>query len=228
MQTIEIPLSTRKIRAELYGSEKSEKQPGILFLPDIAGVIDSLRESADLLSKEGYLVVVPDLYSETGAIRYCMRMLFDEACRDNHSDNEHLAEVHEMVDHLKQMQGVDSDKIGVMGQCLTGGFALQMATRSDVAAPVVFHHSFGMKGSGMPPEDAAKVCRNVQGHFGGLDFLLTPHARVEKLKEQLQEKLEDKHYPTLPHGIPYFFRLTGEGREAWSNMLRFFKLHLSA
>ena len=46
--------------------------------------------------------------------------------------------------------------------------------------------------------------------------------RIEKLQEQLGEKLEANYY-TLPHGIPHFFFNTSEGKKAFQRMLQFIK-----
>ena len=222
-EKITIPLAERTINA-FYYSDGDEKKPGILFLPDLTGISDTIQESANLLSKEGYHVILPDLYSDMGTIRYCMQFLFNEAARENRStDNPPLQEVHEMIDFVKGLPQVDSERIGMIGQCLTGGFALQMAIRPDVKAPVVFHHSLGLSGSGFADEDARRVCQTVQGHYVYIDPMCPP-SKQKKLQQQLGDKLHHHMYSQLPHGIPHFFRRNEQGRRAWNTMLTFFRM----
>jgi carboxymethylenebutenolidase len=153
-------------------------------------------------------------------------MFFDRAFVTNEPDNPGVREVFEIIDQVKTIPGVDAARIGLIGQCLTGGFALHAALRDDVKAPVVFHHSFGVTGSGMPAESARAIAKCVQGHFVTIDPLC-PRSRVNELKEQLGAFLEVNYYDWLPHGIPHFFRRTDEGRRAYINMMRFLKMQLA-
>ncbi len=202
------------------------KQPAVIFLPDLTGVGETQLETARLLALEGFHVFVPDLFSHGGAAQYCLRMFFNKAFLTNESDNPGISEIHELIDRLKALPYVEADRLGVIGQCLTGGFALHTALRADVKAPVVFHHSLGITGSGMPEDKARAICKNVQGHYVQIDPMC-PRARVEQLKEQLGEHFEMNYYDWLPHGIPHFFRRTDEGRRAYINMVRFLKMQLN-
>ena len=222
-ERIFIPVSTGTFAAEFY-FEQGRKLPGIIFLHDITGIQESTRETARHLFREGYQVLIPDLFSKDGAWNYCVRMLFDKVCRDNEENNPAMMEIHELIEKFKAFEEVDSENIGLIGQCLSGGFVLQAAMRPDLKAPVVFHHSFGFSGSGMPKTCVPKVQHKIQGHFSNFDFI-TPKERVAELKTDLGEKLED-HYYDLPHGIPHFFELTSEGKRAYSNMLQFFRTNL--
>ena len=225
MHQIDINLSNRKLHAYFYPAD-TDKKPGILFLPDLTGINDTLKQSALALSKEGYHVLLPDLFSDMGMPQYCLRVLFTEAIRNNRSkQNPVLDEIHELIDHLKAVPGVDSERIGMIGQCLSGGFALHMAIRPDVKAPVVFHHGFGREGSGIPEEDAKKICKPIQGHFARFDAITT-EKMVTRLRLQLKDNLHYHYYTMLPHGIPHFFRRSDQGNRAWHTMLQFFRMQL--
>lgn len=219
-------LTNREINVHIFRGGP-QKLPAVIFLPDLTGVGEVQLESARLMALDGFHVFVPDLFSEEGVARYCLRMFFDLAFVTNAKDNPGVREVFELIDQIKMLDGVDTERIGIIGQCLTGGFALHAALRDDIKAPVVFHHSFGLVGSGMPEESARAICKSVQGHFVHVDPLC-PKSRIEKLKEQLGAHLEVNYYNWLPHGVPHFFRRTDEGRRAYINMMRFLKMQLSA
>ncbi|MCX7633616.1 MAG: dienelactone hydrolase family protein [Turneriella sp.] len=220
-----VALSNHGIDVHIFRISE-EKRPAIVFLPDLFGVGQTLLETAELLSLEGFQVFVPDIFSAEGIPRYCLRMFFDMAFVKNLADNPGVREVFEIIDWVKKQPYTDPERLGVVGQCLTGGYALHAALRPDVRAPVVFHHSFGITGSGMPEENARAICKKVQGHFVHIDPLC-PKSRVEKLKEELGQYLEVNYYDWLPHGIPHFFRRSEEGRRAYINMLRFLKMQLA-
>lgn len=218
-------LSNREIDVHVFQNGDA-KQPAVIFLPDLTGVGETQLETARILALEGFHVFVPDLFSHGGASQYCLRMFFNMAFVTNEAENPGVIEIHELIDQIKNLPYVEPTSLGVIGQCLTGGFALHTALRDDVKAPVVFHHSLGVTGSGMPEGSARAICKNVQGHFVQIDPMC-PRARVEKLKEQLGGYLEMNYYDWLPHGIPHFFRRTDEGRRAYINMVRFLKMQLN-
>jgi len=222
--TISFSLSNRTIDVHSFAAT-DKKLPGILFLPDLTGVQESQLETARLLTLEGFQVFVPELFTG-GAAQYCLRMFFNMAFVTNQADNPGAIEIHEIIDQIKNLEYVDASRIGVIGQCLTGGFALHAALRDEVKAPVIFHHSFGITGSGMPEADARSICKKVQGHYVKIDPFC-PKSRVDQLKEQMGDYLDVNYYDWLPHGIPHFFRRTDEGRRAYINMVRFLKMQLA-
>lgn len=227
MRTIQLPLSTRTLDAFYYEASETEKRPGILFLPDLTGVKPVTHKSAKILSGEGgYNVLVPDLYSGGSSLRkYCVQFVLNEMVRNNEpKGNPPLAEFFEILDHFKALDNVETDNIGVVGQCLTGGFVLHAAMRPEVKAPVVFHHSFGWKGSGIPKSCSAQIEHQVQGHFANIDPMC-PASRVRQLATELEGKLE-AHWYNLPHGIPHFFFNNKQGRRAFESMMAFFKEQL--
>jgi carboxymethylenebutenolidase len=219
LEKITFTLSNRQVNA-LYYKKDNRKRPAVILLHDISGIVPVLKKTAELLMEEGYHVLLPDLYSDMGVAKYCVRQIFNEYCRNNTaSNNESLNEVLEIIDHFKSYPEVNGDNLGIMGQCLTGGFVLHAAIRPEIKAPVVFHHSFGQKGSGFPPGCAALVQHDIQGHYVHIDPFI-PKKRVKLLKDELGGKLHDYWY-WLPHGIPHFFFNNKQGKQALQRMITF-------
>lgn len=227
VETVDLALGRRRIEAELYGPEGAEPRPAVLVLHELFGLTSDVRADARALASEGYLVLAPNLYSGGGMARYCMRMFFSPDALLNRSSAEPVREIHQCLDWLKAHPR-SNGRLGMIGMCLTGGFALQMATRDDMAAPVVFHHSLGVRGGGMPPGDAARVRHTVLGHFAELDTTMCPRRRVERLGRDLGDRLEAHWYPGVGHGLRSQFRHTPEAAEAWQRTLGFFDTHLRA
>ncbi len=226
MEKIQLPLLNRTIDAYLYAAS-SENRPGILFLPDLTGIQKTTHKSAEILCNEGdYNVLIPDLYSGGSSLqKYCVQFVFNSFVRNNEaSGNAPLAEFFEILDQFKELDVVDENNIGIIGQCLTGGFVLHAAIRPEVKAPVVFHHSFGLKGSGMPKSCASLINKKVQGHFVYIDGFC-PVWRVKQLEKELSGDLETNWY-NLPHGIPHFFFNNKQGEKAFQRMSEFFETQL--
>jgi carboxymethylenebutenolidase len=227
MEKIQLSLQNRTIDAYFYKAKTDKKRPAILFLPDLTGIQKTTHKCAEILCEEGdYNVLIPDLYSGGSSLRkYCTQFFFNSIVRNNEPDNNApLTEFFEILDALKKMDNVDAENIGVVGQCLTGGFVLHAAIRPEVKAPVVFHHSFGLKGSGIPKSCSSLIDKKVQGHFVYIDPFC-PTWRVKKLEEELNGKLET-HWYNLPHGIPHLFFNNEQGKTAFTRMMRFFETQL--
>lgn len=225
MEKRKLQLHNREIDAYFY-SAGNKKAPGIIFLHDLTGLQAVNHKAAQIISEGGFHVLVPDLYSEMGMKNYCVRVLFNEMVRNNYpNENEPLHEIFEIIDHFKAFKEVDEKQLGIVGQCLTGGFVLHAAMRPEMKAPVVFHHSFGREGSGMPKGCAALVENKIQGHFVYLDPFCPP-GRIKQLKQELGDKLEIHNY-WLPHGIPHLFFKNKQAKQAFNRMMDFFQQQLN-
>ncbi len=226
MQIRKLELNNRSIDAYYYPSaDGNKKAPGIIFLHDLTGLQDVNLKTAQIISEGGFNVLVPDLYSEMGIKKYCVRVFFDEMVRNNHPNgNEPLTEILEIIDHFKAYEEVDEQNMGIVGQCLTGGYILHAAIRPEIKAPVVFHHSLGREGSGIPKSCSSLIKNKVQGHFVYLDAYC-PAGRIKKLEEELGDKLE-KYMYVLPHGIPHLFFMNNQAKKAFERMMSFFDSQL--
>ncbi|MEM7179738.1 MAG: dienelactone hydrolase family protein [Spirochaetota bacterium] len=217
---VEIPLSNRSIEGFLL--ENAQNSPGVIFLHDLFGIQEYCMQTAEAIYAEGFTVLVPDLYSALGGMKYCIQNFFNQYFLSNDAkNNPALEEIHQIIDYFRELPSVASQRLGMVGQCLTGGFILHASIREEVKAPIVFHHSFGLQGSGMPASCAQQVKNKIQGHFVHLD-LLCPPSRINKLQQQLGERLESNYY-ALPHGVPHFFFKNPEGKKAFQRMLQFIK-----
>lgn len=223
MSIVQIPLLERTIDVEFFSGGEG-KRPSVIFFHDITGIVPVLRQTAKALSAVGFHVFLPNLYSD-GAAKYCVQSLFTKVFRNNEPDNNRfLDEVQDLISKINKREEVEANNLGVVGQCLTGGFVLHAAIRKDVKAPIIFHHTFGLKGSGIPKNCSALINQQVQGHFCSIDPFC-PNEKVKKLKKEIGLQLEDYWY-NLPHGIPHFFFNTDQGKEAFERMLAFIKLNL--
>jgi carboxymethylenebutenolidase len=219
-----IDVGRRVVDAELYRpADGAGPWPGVLLLHELFGLTSAVRADARHLAREGFLVLAPDLFSG-GMARYCMKFFFSREALANTAEAEPVREIHELLDALAGLPACNG-RLGMIGMCLTGGFVLQMARRDDLLAPVVYHHAFGVGGSGLPAGDAADVRHVVQGHFAAVDPLC-PRGKVAALSRQLGDRLEAHVYDGAGHGLRSQFRHAEPARQAWERTLAFFRRHL--
>ena len=222
MQLRQLQLPGRSIDVEVYMPESSEAAPGILLLHEIYGLVDWYRKDAEDLARRGYLVYVPDLYSGK-ARQYCIRSMVHAAGRNNRADSPLKAEIDSLLDTLKA-DPLCNGRLGMLGACLTGGFVLQMAKREDMLAPVLYHHSLGLQGSGVPDNESLDEVRVLQGHWSKLDPFC-PSKRRNRLLDELGDRVEAYLY-NMPHGFRSLSRSLPESNLVWQRTLEFFEREL--
>ena len=222
MEVKKVLAQGRQIDVEVYTPPTEQPAPGILYLHELIGLVDSYREDAQELATKGYLVYLPDLYTD-GAARYCVRAMVMEAGRKNRSHSGPNLEVHDLLDAM-MADARCNGRLGMIGQCLTGGFVLHMAKRPEMKAPVIYHHSLGTEGSGVPDDESLDEVQLIQGHWAKRDPFC-PAKRRNKLIRDLGDRLE-AHVYDRPHSFRSFMRDSAESRLAWERTLAFFKKQL--
>ena len=170
--------------------------PGVVVVHDAFGMTTDVRAQADWLADAGYLAVVPDLMSWGGTAR-CLRSLFGEL-RRRHGRG--FDEIEAARRWLTEQDG-STGRVGIIGFCMGGGFALLHAPRGDYAAASV---NYG-QGIGTPDPYGAEFLAGacpVVGSYGGADRSLRGKAaQLEATLASLGVAHDVKEYPGAPHGF---------------------------
>jgi carboxymethylenebutenolidase len=143
--------------------------PGIVVLQEIFGVGGYIKEAADRLAVLGYVALAPDLYwriqrgivldhDEAGmgrAFETVQKLDFGLAVRDSI----------DALTTLRRLPEVTSGRAGVLGFCLGGTLAFQVAVQDDPDVAVCYY------GSGIADAlaDGERISCPVLFHFGGQD-----------------------------------------------------------
>jgi carboxymethylenebutenolidase len=206
--------------------------PGVVVIQDALGLSDDIREQADRLAAAGYLAFAPDLYSGRG-IRCVIATL--QASRSGQGA------AYEDIEAARRWLAERDDctgRIGIIGFCMGGGFALLSAPRLEFAASAVNY--------GEVPQDAvdrlAGACP-VVASYGRRDRTLRGRAqRLESALAELGVTHDVKEYRDAGHSflnrinvgpmLSPVLRFTGfdyhhpSAEDAWRRILTFFDEHL--
>ena len=203
----------------------SGRGPGLIVIQEWWGLTTHMAHMVDRLAGEGFVALAPDLYGgatthdEGEAFQLLVELPVDRAARD----------LRGAVDYLLAWDEVVGEAVGVVGFCMGGGFALQLAVQegAKVAAAVAFYPT------GYLPDDYAGLQAPVLIHIGDSDQI-NPPALAEELNEQLSAATGTKpdidHYPA-GHAFLNEEDLLGtydaeQARIAWDRTVAFLRSHL--
>jgi len=226
-ETVQFPSDNFTIKAFLARPASLKGQaPTLIVIQEWWGVNDHIKDIAQRLAREGFVALAPDLYSRFG---YKVTRDPNEASKlmESLSSQAALRDLNAAANYLQEQPFVDPQRIGVIGFCMGGTFALMMATHnSTIKAAVPFY------GKVPPIETLNYLLCPVLYHYGAKDGWVT-RQEVDRLKEGLAKfgKPGEVHiYPETGHA---FFNDTRpdayhaeDAKHAWERTLQFFQRYL--
>lgn len=225
------------LRAVVGVPEGRGPWPGVVLVHEAFGVNDVMRRQVERMASAGYLAIMPDLFTDGGA-RRCLSATF-RALRSG--EGRAYTDIGTARSWLGQ-RADSTGRIGVLGFCMGGGFALMTASG----------HGFNAASSnyGMLPDDLDDDLRGacpIVGSYGARD--LSQRGYAAKLDDALTRLVvphDVKEYPnaghsflndapTGPAAVRFITkRVLGAGPEpesaadAWARIEAFFGEHLGS
>lgn len=208
------------VSAILYTPEGKGPFPGIVVIHEWWGLNDWVKGQAAKLSDLGYLTLAIDLY------RGKVATTPDEAHEIMRGVPEDRAkrDLHAAVEFLSSQPNVNKARLGAIGWCMGGGYALDVALQEPTLRAVVIN--YGRLAT--DPKSIAKINASVLGIFGGQDRGITVEDvnKFEQALKQQGKKVEILIYPDAGHAFENPNNLAGyraaDAADAWQHTVNFF------
>ena len=208
----------------LAWSEDELGQPGLIVLQEFWGLNTHIKDVTRRLASEGFVALAPDMYDgkvttdPTEARQLLMSM--DQAAA--------LQKLNGAVEYLRGTPNVVKEKIGVIGFCMGGFLALNLACHNrDIRVATPFYGR-------IPPDSVLEnLTAPVLYFFGEQDHHL-PAADVDRLEQFLKRTGRAGGVVRYPDADHAFFNDTrkevyreADAKDAWGKALAFLRKYLA-
>lgn len=207
--------------------------PGVVMIHEAFGLEEVMQRQAKRLAAAGFLTLAVDLYSAGGAKR-CLVPTMTSMLRGHGKAFTDIEVARSWLVESSDCTG----KIGVIGFCMGGGFAMVSAGDFDAASV-----NYGQLPRKL--DEAVVDACPIVGSFGGKDFSLRgAAAKLETALDNAGIENDVKEYPTAGHAflndaeagpkvLRPLERIVGIGpdpvaaQDAWKRIDSFFERHLA-
>jgi carboxymethylenebutenolidase len=219
-QPVTFPSGDSTAHGLLYLPHGPGLHPALIVIHEWWGLNDWIKQEAAGYAAKGYVALAVDLYrgkvaTDPEMAHELMRGLpQDQGVRD----------LTAAVTYLKSRKDVKRDRIGAVGWCMGGGFALQLA----IAAPSLRAVAINYGALATDKADLARIHAAVLGNFGGQDRGIPPEAvhAFEAAMRSLGKPVDAKIYPQAGHAFENPTNATGyraaDAADALARVDRFF------
>ena len=218
METLEITTDELRGGGYLALPDGSGPFPGIVVIHEAYGHNDHMRDVARRFAEAGYAALAADLFTGRNRTvcmtRYMAGLLIGSVNRAGIDD------LKATLSHLAKLPEVDPRRLGAIGFCMGGGFAVAWAcTDSRLKAIAPFY------ATNPRPLAAVKRLCPVVGSYPGRDFTAGAGRALDAALTEYEIKHDIKIYPDTRHS---FFNDTrpsfdsSAAGDSWRRTLKFF------
>lgn len=222
--TVSVPRANGKGTMESFfvKPEGAGSFPGLVVIHEIFGLNDNIRSIASRFAEEGYAALAVDMFSNRNRTVCMMQLVHGMMFRP--LKNSMLSDLQSTMAFLRQQPGVHPNRTGVVGFCMGGGYALQLAvTDKGMKAASSFY------GAVPKPLEAFVESCPVIGSYPEKDFSAAGAHELDAVLEQNNIPHDIKFYENTQHSFFNRQRTPFEveaSKDAWQRMLSFFGKHL--
>jgi carboxymethylenebutenolidase len=207
------------VKGILYTPEGKGPFPGIIVIHEWWGLNDWVKEQASKLADQGYAALAIDLYRGKVATTPDQAHEIMRGVPEDRAKRDLDAAFH----YLQSQANVKKDRIGAIGWCMGGGYALDLALQEPQLAADVINYGH----LATDPSALKKINAPILGLFGAQDRGI-PAEDVKKFGQALDKmgkKVDITIYPDAGHAFENPNNKDGyraaDAADAWDKTLNF-------
>src|SRR4029077_14766165 len=194
MKTTSIDRGTLKGGGYLALPDGPGPHPGVVVIHEAYGLNENIKDIAGRFADQGYAALAVDLFGGRNRAlcmaRYMTGLLAGSVNRTG------IGELKDALTHLAGLPEVDPERLGAIGFCMGGGFAIAWAcTDPRLKAIAPFY------GSNPRPIDAVQRACPVVGSYPEKDFTAGAGRALDGALERYKIVRDIKIYPGASHSF---------------------------
>lgn len=197
--------------------------PGVVVIHEAFGLTQNIRDITKRFAGEGYVALAVDLFTDHSRA-VCMAQLMGSMLTGREPLS--IADLSAAMDYLVAQPEADPDRVGAIGFCMGGGFAIAWGRRDRRLRAIAPFY-----GTNPRPLEAVRRMCPVVGSYPGKDFTARSGRKLDGRLAQLGVARDIKVYPGARHS---FFNETSRSydadaaADAWRRTLEFFAVHVQS
>ena len=164
------PISTTttlpSVESNISTNNNNNTFPAVVMIHEWWGLNENIKNMAESLAKEGYVVLAVDLYN--GQVANTTESAQNLVSKVRENPSESINNLQHAVRYLASLENVNSSKIASLGWCFGGGQSLQLALNTEpgypLAATIIYYGNLVSD-----QESLSKIKWPVLGIFGDQD-----------------------------------------------------------
>lgn len=183
------------VQAVLYTPKGEGPFPALVVIHEWWGLNDWVKQQASKFADEGYVALAIDLYRGQVATTPDQAHEIMRGVPEDRAARDLLA----ATTYLRSLDSVNGKRVGAIGWCMGGGYALDLAIADPKLKAVVINYGH----LAVDKNNLRKIHASVLGIFGGEDQGISV-ADVHKFQSELEtlnKKVEIHIYPDAGHGF---------------------------
>jgi len=210
---------SRQLEGYLARPKGDRPFPGIIIIHELFGLNENIKDIARRFADEGYVAFAVDLFA--GRNRAICMFRFMGGLLLNSLNNGGVHDLKAALTFLSAEPGVNDARLGAVGYCMGGSFAIAWACTDDRLKAIAPYYA----GNPRPLEAVARLCP-VVGSYPDKDFTTKQGQKLDVELERYHVPHDIKIYPGAKHS---FFNDTlkdnyneAAAKDSWERVLAFF------
>jgi len=221
-QTVSFPGSGIQLPGFMARPEGSGPFPGVVVIHEAYGLNDNIRSVTRRFAEQGYATLAVDLFAGRNPM-LCMARLMGGLLLSS-LNNEGIKNLKASLDYFGALPEVDSPRIGAIGFCMGGSYAIAWACTDSRLKAIAPYYAVNPR-----PLEAVKRLCPVVGSYPEQDFTAGMGKKLDITLDTYNVPHDIKIYPGAHHS--FFNETRGNynaeaSEDSWQRVLAFFKTQI--